>query len=115
LNADDFVLREQGHPQQICNFVRADMPVDLLFLFDVSGSRQAHVKRIASAAHEALRGLGDNDRVAIMVFRTDHARTHAVPQQPAGDRPGVGQHDPPRTLSWWDRYNARFGRSRQLP
>ena len=44
------------------------MPVDLLFLFDVSGSMQAHVKRIASAAHEALRGLGDNDRVAIMVF-----------------------------------------------
>jgi VWFA-related protein len=68
LNADDFVLREQGHPQQICNFVREDMPVDLLFLFDVSGSMQAHVKRIASAAHEALRGLGDNDRVAIMVF-----------------------------------------------
>lgn len=68
LNADDFVLREQGHPQQICNFAREDMPVDLLFLFDVSGSMQAHVKRVASAAHEALRGLTDNDRVAIMVF-----------------------------------------------
>jgi VWFA-related protein len=68
LNADDFVLREQGHPMQICNFAWEDMPVDLLFLFDVSGSMQPHVKRVASAAHEALRGLGDNDRVAIMVF-----------------------------------------------
>ena len=68
LNADDFVVCEQGRPQQIRNFTSEDMPVDLLFLFDVSGSMQPHVKRIASAAHQALHVLGDNDRVAIMVF-----------------------------------------------
>lgn len=68
LNAEDFVLREQGRPVPICNFGREDMPVDLLLLFDVSGSMQPHVKRIASAARGALHVLGDNDRVAIMVF-----------------------------------------------
>jgi uncharacterized protein with von Willebrand factor type A (vWA) domain len=44
------------------------MPIDLLLLFDVSGSMQPHVNRIASAARRALHVLGDNDRVAIMVF-----------------------------------------------
>lgn len=68
LSGEDFSLREQGRPLQISTFAREDMPVDLLFLFDVSGSMQSHVKRIASAAHQALHVLGDNDRVAIMVF-----------------------------------------------
>ena len=68
LRAEDFVLREQGRPQPIRNFSREDMPVDLLFLFDVSASMRPHVERIASAAHQALDVLGPNDRVAIMVF-----------------------------------------------
>ena len=68
LEAGDFILREQGRPQPIRNFAREDMPVDLLFLFDVSASMRPHVERIASAAHQALGVLGPNDRVAIMVF-----------------------------------------------
>jgi hypothetical protein len=44
------------------------MPIDILLLLDVSGSMQPHVSRLASAASEALRVLGPEDRVAIMVF-----------------------------------------------
>jgi VWFA-related protein len=68
LQAGDFILREEGRPQEIRNFSTENMPVDVLLLLDVSGSMRPHVERIASAAHEALQVLGGEDRVAIMVF-----------------------------------------------
>ena len=68
LRVDDFLLREQGKPQIIRNFASENMPLDVLLLFDVSGSMRPHIQRIASAAHEAFRVLGPEDRVAIMVF-----------------------------------------------
>lgn len=68
LRAEDFVLREHGKIREIRNFGTEDMPLDVLFLLDVSGSMQPHVQRMASAAHEAFRALGPQDRVAIMVF-----------------------------------------------
>jgi VWFA-related protein len=68
LRVEDFVLRESGTVQPIRNFASENMPVDVLLLLDVSASMRPHVERIAGAAHQALRVLGDNDRVAIMVF-----------------------------------------------
>jgi von Willebrand factor type A domain len=68
LTAEDFILREQGQPQVIRHFSAEEMPVDVVLLLDVSGSMRPHVERIASAAHTALRVLGEGDRVAIMVF-----------------------------------------------
>jgi len=68
LQPQDFVLREEGKPQQIRNFANENMPIDVLLLFDVSGSMRPHVERVASAAHEALTTLGGKDRVGIMVF-----------------------------------------------
>lgn len=68
LRLEDFVLYEQGRQIQIRNFEREEMPVDVLLLLDVSASMRPHVQRIADAAHEAMRVLGPNDRVGIMVF-----------------------------------------------
>ena len=68
LRLSDFILREEGRPQPIRNFASENMPVDVLLLLDVSGSMRPHVQRIADAAHQALRALGEEDRVAIMVF-----------------------------------------------
>lgn len=68
LRPEDFVLREEGQPQQIRNFARENMAIDVLLLFDVSASMRPHVERIASAAHQAMHVLGDDDRVGIMVF-----------------------------------------------
>ncbi len=68
LRAEDFVLREEGRPQEIRNFTSENMPVDVVLLLDVSGSMRPHVERVASAAHQALQVLGKDDRVAIMVF-----------------------------------------------
>src|SRR6185369_6221770 len=70
LRVEDFVLREEGKQLEIRNFLNEKMPVDVLLLLDVSRSMEPHVQRIASASHQALRTLGDQDRVAIMVFDT---------------------------------------------
>jgi VWFA-related protein len=68
LRVGDFILKDEGKVRPITNFARENMPVDVLFLFDVSASMGPHVRRIANAAHDALRVLGDKDRVGIMVF-----------------------------------------------
>ena len=70
LKVDDFVLREDGKPQQIRNFAAENMPIDILLLLDVSASMRPHVERMSNAAQDALRVLADNDRVGIMVFDT---------------------------------------------
>lgn len=68
LQREDFVLLEDGKPMDIRNFANEDMPVDVLILLDVSGSMQSHIQRLSSAAHQALKVLGPDDRVAVMVF-----------------------------------------------
>jgi VWFA-related protein len=68
LQKEDFVLLEDGQKREIKNFASEDMPMDVVLLLDVSGSMQPHIERLSQAAHQALRALGEGDRVAIMVF-----------------------------------------------
>src|SRR6202451_3061978 len=68
LHAGDFILREDGKVVPIRNFASENMPVDVLFLLDVSASMRPHVQRIADASGQALTELGNNDRMGIMVF-----------------------------------------------
>jgi VWFA-related protein len=68
LHAGDFILRDNGREVPIRNFASENMPVDVLFLLDVSGSMRPHVQRIADASGQALTELGNNDRMGIMVF-----------------------------------------------
>lgn len=68
LHREDFVLRESGKVQEIRNFARENMPVDVVMLLDVSASMRPHIQRIADAAGSAVQVLKADDRVAIMVF-----------------------------------------------
>ena len=68
LQARDFVLRDNGQIQPIRQFTAEEAPVDILFLIDVSGSMRPHVEAVARAARQAISVLGDDDRVALMVF-----------------------------------------------
>ena len=68
LHAGDFVLRENGKVVPIKSFASDNMPVDVLFLLDVSASMRPHVQRIADASGQALTELGKDDRMGIMVF-----------------------------------------------
>jgi VWFA-related protein len=68
LNVGDFILREDGREVPIRSFASENMPVDVLFLLDVSASMRPHVQRIADASGQALTVLGKEDRMGIMVF-----------------------------------------------
>jgi len=68
LQAGDFVLKVDGKPVTIRNFASENMPIDVLFLLDVSASMRPHVQRIADASGQALTQLGKEDRMGIMVF-----------------------------------------------
>jgi VWFA-related protein len=68
LHAGDFVLRVGGKEVPIRNFAADNMPIDVLFLLDVSGSMRPHVQRIADASGQALGQLNKDDRMGIMVF-----------------------------------------------
>src|SRR5579864_6837269 len=61
LRVEDFVLREGGKQLEIRNFLNEKAPVDVILLLDVSRSMEPHVQRIASAAHQALGVLGDQN------------------------------------------------------
>jgi VWFA-related protein len=68
LKAQDFILRVDGKPQEIRNFQSDKVPVDVVLLLDVSRSMGPHIRRVTTASHQALRALGDQDRIATMVF-----------------------------------------------
>jgi hypothetical protein len=68
LGPESFVLKEQGQVRRIMNFVAEEMPIDVVFLIDVSGSMRPHVERMADAARDAVPSMMKQDRVAIMVF-----------------------------------------------
>ena len=68
LGPRDFILIDDGRSQPIQSVDTENLPVDLVLLLDVSASMRPHIQRIASASHEAMRQLRDQDRVAILVF-----------------------------------------------
>ncbi len=68
LRVQDFILRVDGKPQEIRNFQSEKMPIDVVLLLDVSRSMEPHIRRVATASHQALRALGGQDRIATLVF-----------------------------------------------
>ena len=68
LGAQDFLLYDNHRQQPIRGFAAEEMPLDVLFLIDVSVSMRPHVARIARASQTALRTLAPGDRGAVMVF-----------------------------------------------
>jgi VWFA-related protein len=65
---EDFQILDNGSPQTILYFSAEETPLDLILLFDISGSMLAKLKMLAASAHAALGQLRKGDRVAVMVF-----------------------------------------------
>ncbi|MDR3699947.1 MAG: VWA domain-containing protein [Candidatus Sulfopaludibacter sp.] len=70
LTRADFRVLDEGKPQPIVNFSAEEQPLDLILLFDVSGSMRAVVGAVAGAAHQGLQELRPGDRVCVMVFNS---------------------------------------------
>lgn len=66
----DFRVLDNGKEQTIVNFSAEEQPLDLILLFDISGSMRPLVAQVAAAGREGLREMRPGDRVAVMVFNT---------------------------------------------
>jgi VWFA-related protein len=67
----DFVVFEDGVPQEITFFAAADTPFDLVLLLDLSGSSSKNLKMIRNSAKRFVDAARDVDRIALVTF-TDH-------------------------------------------
>src|SRR5690242_16235322 len=67
----DFVVYEDGVPQEITFFQAANTPFDLVLLLDLSGSNSKKLKLIRNSAKRFVDAARDIDRIAIVTF-TDH-------------------------------------------
>jgi len=66
----DFRVLDEGKEQAILQFAAEEEPLDLILLFDVSGSMREVVAAVAAAAREGFHELKAGDRVSVMVFNT---------------------------------------------
>src|SRR5689334_1377221 len=68
LDLKDFVVREDGVPQEITFFAAADTPFDLVLLLDLSGSNAKNLKMIRNSAKRFVDAARDVDRIALVTF-----------------------------------------------
>lgn len=68
LRAEDFDVYEDVVSQPISYFSRDQLPLSVVFLFDLTDTMRAILKPLAGAAQEILGHLKPQDEVAIMVF-----------------------------------------------
>ena len=73
LTKDDFRVLDEGREEPVLHFSTGEEPLDLILLFDVSGSMKPKVQEVAAAAQEGMQELRQGDRVAVMVFN-NHTR-----------------------------------------
>ncbi|HEX3746885.1 MAG TPA: VWA domain-containing protein [Bryobacteraceae bacterium] len=71
LRKEDFEIRDNGQLQRALYCSQEDQPLDLLLLFDNSGSMLPAMRRLAASAHTALSELRKGDRVAVANFNAD--------------------------------------------
>lgn len=68
LGQKDFVVLEDGVPQEISFFAAADAPFDLVLLLDLSGSNSKNLKMIRNSAKRFIDAARDVDRIALVSF-----------------------------------------------
>lgn len=68
LTAANLRVYDAGKPQPVHALTEAQMPLDLVLLFDVSGSMDPIVEQVSAVTAQALAELREGDRVAVMTF-----------------------------------------------
>lgn len=72
LRAKDFLLTEDGHLQNVSYFSRDQLPLSVVFLFDLTDTVRPVLNPLAQEARQMLGHLKAQDEVAVMVF-SSHA------------------------------------------
>jgi Ca-activated chloride channel homolog len=70
LQAKNFVVFEDGKPQDIESFVTTEKPFEIALLLDTSGSTRGELALIQKAAEAFIKALRPGDKVAIIAFKS---------------------------------------------
>jgi VWFA-related protein len=68
LQREDFQVLEDGQPQTISYFSHDQLPLSVVFLFDLTATVQPTLKPLAEGASQILKHLKPQDEVSVMVF-----------------------------------------------
>jgi VWFA-related protein len=68
LQQKDFVISEDGAPQEVSFFGTTDVPFDLVLLIDLSGSTSGKRKLIRQTTQHFIEAARPNDRLAVVTF-----------------------------------------------
>ncbi|HEY6802378.1 MAG TPA: VWA domain-containing protein [Pyrinomonadaceae bacterium] len=71
LTRDDFIVSEDGKPQDITHFSQGSLPLSVLLLIDRGGCLDPFSTQVKRAAMDALERLKPNDEVAVMTYHND--------------------------------------------
>lgn len=75
LQPSDFVLEDNGVPQQIATVSYGKVPIDMTVALDVSQSVTGSLlEQLRAALLQIVRDLGDQDRFKLLIFNTQVAR-----------------------------------------
>ena len=77
LKAANFVVYEDGKPQEIADFSTTSEPFEVALLLDTSGSARGDLPLIQRAARDFVAGLRPGDRVAVIAFNTERSNNTA--------------------------------------
>jgi len=82
LSKRNFIIYEDGDPQEIEDFSAVAAPFEVAILLDTSGSTRSDLQLIRRSALNFIESLRAGDRVAIISFRTERNETeaYAVPE-----------------------------------
>jgi Ca-activated chloride channel family protein len=71
LNTKNFLILEDGKPQEIENFQTTEAPFEIALLLDTSGSTRSELSLITRAADAFIKALRPGDKVAIIAFKIE--------------------------------------------
>jgi VWFA-related protein len=71
LSKADFRVFDEATEQSLVAVAGEEQPLDVILLFDTSGSMRSVSEKVAAAGHDAFSSLRPGDRVALMAFDAD--------------------------------------------
>lgn len=78
LKKTNFVIYEDGKPQELADFAATSAPFEVALLLDTSGSARSELPLIQRAAENFINSLRAGDKVSIISFNTSRASGKAV-------------------------------------
>ncbi|MBI4892480.1 MAG: VWA domain-containing protein [Acidobacteria bacterium] len=63
-----FKVKDNGHEQKVVHVTQNEEPLDVILVFDISGSMKKTVENVAATARKSLGQLRQGDRVSVMTF-----------------------------------------------